>query len=118
MKNNQGVGDFDSTVQQTSDRHRWARRMLDAAEGPIPSYGSPEWLALPEGDRRKVAAVVIAAECWATDPEWTWIEALYAATAFRDAEDADYLARADAHRREWSNLRPCKGAYADRGEVS
>ena len=94
-------------------RHTWARRMIDAADRPFPSYGSPEWLALPDGDRRKVAAVVVAAECWATEPELTWIEALYASTAFKVTEDADYRARAEAHRDQWANLRPCKGAWAD-----
>jgi hypothetical protein len=39
--------------------------MIRAANGPVPRYGSPEWHALPETDRRRVAAVVVAAECWA-----------------------------------------------------
>jgi len=30
----------------------------------IPSYGSARWHALPETDRRRIAAVVAAAEYW------------------------------------------------------
>jgi hypothetical protein len=30
----------------------------------IPSYGSPEWDALPDQDPRRAAAVIVAAECW------------------------------------------------------
>ncbi|GAB3349973.1 hypothetical protein [Modestobacter lapidis] len=50
----------------------WATALISAADGPIPDYGSPEWVALPDNDRRKVAATVLAAECWRaeTDPEW------------------------------------------------
>jgi hypothetical protein len=50
----------------------WARARLDAAEGPVPDYGSPEWEALPHGSPAKVAACIIAAECWrtTTDPAW------------------------------------------------
>jgi hypothetical protein len=33
----------------------------------LPSYGSPHWAALADDDPRKLAAAVIAAECWATD---------------------------------------------------
>ncbi|TFV67721.1 hypothetical protein E4P40_24010 [Blastococcus sp. CT_GayMR20] len=48
----------------------WARALIDAAEGPLPRYGSPEWTALPDSSRIKVAAAVVAAECWrtSTDP--------------------------------------------------
>ena len=41
-----------------------ARYILDRTPGPVPRYGSPEWAALPEHDLRRVAAVVLAAECW------------------------------------------------------
>lgn len=50
-------------------RRTWARRMIRAADGPLPRYGDTAWLALPDGDRRKVAAVVIAAEAWARDAD-------------------------------------------------
>ena len=89
-------------------RKRWARRMMTRADGPSPAYGTPEWLALPEGDLRKVAAVVRAAECWATDGDELEerlrreVEALRA--AHKRDEDADYAARRDAHRAEWGDL--------------
>lgn len=87
--------------------------MIDGAEKPLPSYGSPEWLALPEGDRRKVAAVVVAAECWATDLDDLPARTLAESRAFKAAEDADYQARAAAHRREWSHLSGARGPAYD-----
>lgn len=99
-------------------RSRWARRMIDAAEKPLPAYGSPEWLALPDHDRRKVAAVVVAAECWATDldnlPERIRLEA----EAHKRIEDAAYVERWQAHHAEWRDMKPCRGAYADRMGVA
>jgi len=52
-----------------TDRHRrrnWARRMMESVvqHAPVARYGSAAWHALPEGDRRRVVAVIIAAECW------------------------------------------------------
>lgn len=86
-------------------RERWAQRMLAAAERPLPRYGSPEWLALPEGDRRKVAAVIVAAECWARESdqleERLRVEVEFSRIAHKLIEDAEYVARRDAHRAEW-----------------
>ncbi len=45
---------------------RWARALIEAADGPIPPYGSAEWSALPDDNRTKVAATVLAAESWRT----------------------------------------------------
>ncbi|MHB8342276.1 MAG: hypothetical protein ACYDB7_14075 [Mycobacteriales bacterium] len=44
----------------------WARSLIRAGSpaGQPPPFGSREWLALADGDRRKVAAVVLAALCW------------------------------------------------------
>jgi hypothetical protein len=89
-------------------RKRWARRMMARAGGPSPAYGTPEWLALPEGDLHKVAAVVRAAECWATEGDELEerlrreVEALRA--AYKHDDDLDYAGRRDAHRAEWSGL--------------
>jgi len=44
----------------------WAKALIEAAEGPIPMYGSRKWAALPNHSRTKVASTVIAAECWRT----------------------------------------------------
>lgn len=44
---------------------RWAEQLM--ANGPgFPEYGSAEWAALADDDRRKVAACVAAAERWRT----------------------------------------------------
>lgn len=42
----------------------WARTQIRAfaGAGPIPEYGTVDWLRLPEKDPRRYAAVVIAAE--------------------------------------------------------
>lgn len=50
-------------------RLRWAVALIrrGRALGALPRYGSPHWCSLPDSDPRKVAAVVVAAECW-------WVE--------------------------------------------
>lgn len=53
----------------------WAARFITAGGPDVPTYGSPAWDALPDDSRAKVAAVVVAAECWRTytDPaEVAW----------------------------------------------
>jgi hypothetical protein len=79
-----------------------------AAAPDAPAYGSPDWLALPEGTPAKVAAVVRAAECWATEGDELEgrlrHEVEHLAAAFKADEDTDYAARRDAHRGEWSGL--------------
>jgi hypothetical protein len=49
-------------------RIRWAEVLIanGQAIGELPEYGSPEWAALDDEDRRKVAATVVAAEQWRT----------------------------------------------------
>jgi hypothetical protein len=49
----------------------WAQALIDGADGPVPQYGAPEWAALPDDSRAKVAACVVAAESWRSywDPE-------------------------------------------------
>lgn len=84
-----------------SARERWAHRLIAPAPKPLPRYGSDEWLALPEGHPSKIAAVVVAAECWATEPEQLATMLRFEAEAFKRTEDAAYLARRDAHRAEW-----------------
>lgn len=44
----------------------WARQLIANAEGPMPEYGSLEWIELPDESRTKVAACVAAAEKWRT----------------------------------------------------
>lgn len=89
-----------------TSRRRWAYRMLRACPEPPPTYGSPEWLALPEGSAAKVGAVVRAAECWAADGDQLEarlrLELDLARQAAKAAEDADWIARRDAHREDWT----------------
>lgn len=44
----------------------WSQALIEGADGPIPSYGSAAWAALPDDSRTKVAATVLAAETWRT----------------------------------------------------
>ncbi|GAA2097689.1 hypothetical protein GCM10009726_06340 [Nocardioides furvisabuli] len=70
--------------------------MIARAPG-APSYGSPEWCALPESSPAKVAAVVIAAESWARDgdelEERLRHEVLALSRANKQAEDGEYVAQ-------------------------
>lgn len=89
-------------------RRRWAYRMIERCSAPPPAYGTPAWLGLPEGSVDKVAAVVIAAEAWArtgdTLEDDLHTEVAQLAAAFKRDEDADYQARAGAHREHWQQL--------------
>lgn len=62
--------------QQAKYRRRWARRIIRSVPD-VPIYGSAEFLALPDGDRRKLASIVRAAECWARDADdFEWLAEL------------------------------------------
>jgi len=102
-------------------RRRWARRLIARCEGKPPTYGTGEWLALPEGDGRKVAAVVLAAESWAAEGDELETRLRAEVEAMRLAhkrlEDEEYAARRDAHRSQWRHLRLVRGvAHADTEE--
>ena len=85
-------------------RQEWAWHLLAAAPD-APSYGSPEWLALPEGSPAKVAAVVRAAECWAVDGDELEgrlrTEVLALTRANKQAEDAEYVAGCESWAKTW-----------------
>ncbi|MEV6286468.1 DUF2742 domain-containing protein [Kribbella sp. NPDC051770] len=49
----------------THERTSWAKTMV-AHITDRPRYGSPEWARLADTDPRKLAAAIVAAECWAT----------------------------------------------------
>ncbi|TDW65616.1 DUF2742 domain-containing protein [Kribbella pratensis] len=59
----------------TETRRAWAKAMVAHITDPtttpagLPAYGSPNWAALADDDPHKLAAAVIAAECWATDQD-------------------------------------------------
>jgi hypothetical protein len=107
--------------RSAESRRRWAYRLLRRCETPPPLYGSEEWLSLPEGDVRKVGAVIVAAEAWATEgeelPDRLRQELEAAQAAHKAAEDAEYVARREAHREEWRHLRVVRGvAYSQTDE--
>lgn len=89
-------------------RRAWAYELVSRCVTSPPSYGSPEWLALPDGPE-KVAAVVIAAECWALDGDKLEERLAAEVDALREghkaAEDAAYEARRDAHAADWTGAR-------------
>jgi len=87
-------------------RRYWARRMIDKAGGAsIPTYGSSSWLALPEGDPRKVAAVIVAAECWAQSGDTLEGDLRRELATMRREhkrrDDEDYADAQQAHREQW-----------------
>lgn len=45
---------------------RWAKALIEGADGSIPEYGSADFADLPDDSRAKVASCVIAAERWRT----------------------------------------------------
>lgn len=48
-------------------RRAFARAHIRDAQrhGPLPTYGTDTWHALPYADPRRWAALILAAECWA-----------------------------------------------------
>jgi len=92
--------------------------MIRKAASPPPRYGSAQWLSLPEGDPAKAAAVVVAAECWATEgdelPERLALELENARAAFKLETDRDYVERYQSHRTKWSQLSQTSKSFAER----
>lgn len=86
-------------------RQEWARHLLAAAPD-APAYGSPEWLALPEGSPAKVAAVVRAAEAWAVDGDELEgrlrVEVMALSRANKLEDVAEYIADCEAWRQRWA----------------
>lgn len=86
-------------------RRAWAHELISRCDKPPATYGSPEWQALPDGPE-KVAAVVVAAECWALDGDKleerlrAEVEALR--KGHKAADDAEYVARREAHAVDWT----------------
>ncbi|KLL10809.1 MULTISPECIES: hypothetical protein [Protofrankia] len=75
---------------------RWAQDKIRAARaaGRIPSYGSPEWAALPDDDPRRAAAILVAAESWRAEADPVWRDAVHRAE--QDGARAAYLRDVDA----------------------
>jgi hypothetical protein len=92
--------------------------MIDKAKGaPLPVYGDATWLMLPDGDDVKVAAVIVAAEAWASErdelPTTLAVQVEATRRAFKADEDAAYAERAAAHRERWAGRTPRK-SFMDR----
>lgn len=94
-------GDSPSLPNVSTQRRYWARMHIDA-DINAPEYGSFAWSALPDSHPGKLAAAIRAAECWASEGDdleqnlRREIEAMR--FAFKAEEDAEYRARASAHR--------------------
>lgn len=92
-------------MSAAEDRRRWAYGYLRRVSKPPPAYGTPEFLALPEGPE-KWAACVRAAEAWAGDGEdlelKLRIEVEAMQRAYKLAEDTDWNQRREAHEQSWT----------------
>ncbi|MGB3761836.1 MAG: hypothetical protein WA966_01335 [Ornithinimicrobium sp.] len=103
-----------------SARREWAETFLAAANGAVPEYGSPEWVALPHGPE-KVASAVRAAEDWLVECRFAELDqhAREAYRAFRskDADDASWRAAGRAHSASWDSragqFKPCPQIAAE-----
>ena len=83
------------------ERRAWALALMSRANGRPPAYGSPEWLALPDGPE-KVAAVVRAAETLVIERALRDAEI----EAWRKAaEDVAWQAARDRHKAAWDAQR-------------
>ncbi len=97
-------------------RRYWARRMIDKARGAeIPTYGTTAWSVLPEGSAERIAAVVIAAECWAQAADSLEEDLRREVDGRRRAEkcveDEAYFARMVEHRSRWRHLSVVEPRY-------
>lgn len=72
-------------------RRAWAEQLIrrGRALGAVPRYSSAAWRALSDNDPRKVAACVVAAECW-VDHVDTLEQRLHAEVAAARAERENY----------------------------
>jgi hypothetical protein len=88
-------------ADRTTAAYALARIRFARQSGPIPPYGSQEWLELAPDDVRKAAAVWIAAECWRQEyePERIAERHLIDLAARRDADAADWQPVAEWVRR-------------------
>jgi len=102
---------------EVAARRSWSYRLVSRCATPPPIFGSREWLELPEGTPAKIASVVVAAESWARElddlPARLEHELDERRRAEKAAEDAEYQARAAAHRHDWRHLRVVE-PYVDR----
>lgn len=99
----------------------WARRLIAHGRnaGALPRYGDDEWRRLADADPRKVAAAVVAAECWRLDGErlpWRIADEIIAARAAADRLEAEEFAAVAEHVRSFAN-RPGQVERVERGFI-
>ena len=84
----------------STGRRTFARQLIDKAQGPIPSYGSTEFLMAD--DATKLGSMAVAAEAWSSDSENLEDDLRRETEAFRlgfkAGEDQEYQQAAAAHR--------------------
>jgi hypothetical protein len=108
----------------TASRRAFARAHIDdaARTGPIPRYGTADWHRLPYADPRRWAAVLIAAECWATDGDnlaanlHTELAAAHRTHRQLEDEDLDQKLYPGAGHGSWFDLQWARGE-ATAGEL-
>lgn len=105
-----GGDDFNSATDRRSYRRKhWAFPLIRRGGANLPAYGSDEWLALPENSPIRIASCVRAAETWAQQGDNLVAELReeveQSRIAYKRTEDQDYVARREAHRKEWRHLR-------------
>lgn len=89
-------------VQAPEDARRaWAYALTSRCASPPPIYGSPAWVALPDGPE-KVGSAVIAAEATAIGDEMRLDELRAQWWAVKNAEDITFHEIASSHRRDWT----------------
>jgi len=79
-------------VSPEEQRRAWAYRWVSRCHEPPVGYGTPEWLALPDGSPEKLAAVILAAERCVLDLE-----------AAKALEDQVWGERKAEHRAAWTD---------------
>ena len=98
-------------------RRSWANILIRRSLSPVPSYGSPAWLTLQDADPAKVAACVVAAECWAVDGDEIVVNLQRELAAVWHAEkrieDEQFRENAAEHRRVWGKQKLCRGSFVD-----
>lgn len=108
--------DKSAAHRPSTGRRTWARALIDRATGPIPSYGSTEFLMAD--DATKLGSMAVAAEAWASDSENLEDDLRRETEAFRlgfkAAEDQEYQQAAAAHRERLSKQYGVSTSFAER----
>lgn len=106
-----------------SPRHHWAAALIcrGRESGVVVSYGDDLWHRLPQDHPARIAAVVVAAECWAADGDDLPGRLRADLAAARQAEDtleAEAFAAMAADVRRRAGQIPLGVLAHRRGEIS